>query len=52
MNFNALHYLVILAQERSFARAAKKLFVVQPTLRQAISGLEHELGTKIGRAHV
>ena len=47
MNFNALHYLVILAQERSFARAAKKLFVVQPTLRQAISGLEHELGTKL-----
>lgn len=47
MNFNTLRYLVVLAQERSFARAAKKLFVVQPTLRQAISALEEDLGTKL-----
>lgn len=47
MNFNTLRYLVTLAQERSFSRAAKKLFVVQPTLRQAIGILEEELGTKL-----
>ena len=44
MTFNELRYLVAVAQERNFGRAAQKCFVSQPALSVAIQKLEEELG--------
>jgi LysR family hydrogen peroxide-inducible transcriptional activator len=40
-------YIVALAQERHFGRAAQKCFVTQPTLSLALAKLEDELGLKL-----
>ncbi|HEX9275676.1 MAG TPA: LysR family transcriptional regulator, partial [Casimicrobiaceae bacterium] len=45
MTFNELRYLVAIAQEKSFGRAAQRCFVSQPALSVAIQKLEEELGT-------
>lgn len=42
-NFNDLYYLIIVARERSFTRAAAKLGVSQSALSHAIRGLEERL---------
>ncbi|MFE4670348.1 LysR substrate-binding domain-containing protein [Streptomyces sp. NPDC056716] len=42
-----LEYLVALARERHFARAAAACYVSQPSLSAAIRRLEHELGVPI-----
>src|SRR5690349_5198857 len=42
-----LRYVVALAQERHFGRAAQKCFVTQPTLSLALAKLEDELGVKL-----
>jgi LysR family hydrogen peroxide-inducible transcriptional activator len=42
-----LRYVVALAQERHFGRAAQKCFVTQPTLSLALAKLENELGVKL-----
>jgi len=42
-----LKYVVALAQERHFGRAAQKCFVTQPTLSLALAKLEEELGVKL-----
>jgi LysR family hydrogen peroxide-inducible transcriptional activator len=42
-----LKYVVALAQERHFGRAAQKSFVTQPTLSLALAKLEDELGVKL-----
>ncbi len=47
MNLNDLRYLVALAQERNFHRAAERCFVTQPTLSVAIRKLEVELGVRL-----
>ena len=44
MTLNELRYLVAVAQERNFGRAAQKCFVSQPALSVAIQKLEEELG--------
>jgi len=44
MTLNELRYLVAVAQEKSFGRAAAKCFVSQPALSVAIHKLEDELG--------
>jgi LysR family hydrogen peroxide-inducible transcriptional activator len=44
MTLTELRYIVALAQERHFGRAAAKCFVSQPTLSVAIQKLEDELG--------
>src|SRR3954463_7558215 len=44
MTLNELRYIVAVAQERSFGRAAAKCFVSQPALSVAIQKLEEELG--------
>jgi DNA-binding transcriptional LysR family regulator len=41
-----LEYLVALARERHFARAAEACHVSQPSLSAAISKLERELGCR------
>ena len=47
MTLNELRYVVAVAQERSFGRAAAKCFVSQPALSVAIQKLEDELGAAL-----
>jgi len=47
MTLNELRYIVAVAQERNFRRAAEKSFISQPALSLAIQKLEDELGIKI-----
>jgi LysR family hydrogen peroxide-inducible transcriptional activator len=47
MTLNELRYIVAVAQERSFGRAAGKCFVSQPALSVAIQKLEEELGASL-----
>jgi LysR family hydrogen peroxide-inducible transcriptional activator len=47
MTLNELRYVVAIAQERSFGRAAQRCFVSQPALSVAIQKLEEELGTQL-----
>jgi len=44
MTLTDLRYIVALARERHFGRAAQKCFVTQPTLSVAVKKLEEELG--------
>ena len=47
MTLNELRYVIAVAQERNFRRAAEKSFISQPALSLAIQKLEEELGVKI-----
>lgn len=47
MTLTELRYIVSLAQERSFSRAAERCSVSQPTLSVAIARLEDELGVQL-----
>jgi len=47
MTLTDLRYIVALARERHFGRAAESCFVSQPTLSVAIKKLEEELGVAI-----
>jgi LysR family hydrogen peroxide-inducible transcriptional activator len=47
MNLNALRYIVAVAQERNFRRAAERCFVSQPALSLAVQKLEDELGVAL-----
>lgn len=47
MTLTELHYIIILAQERHFGRAAERASVTQPALSLAIKKLEEELGVMI-----
>ncbi|POT57535.1 LysR family transcriptional regulator [Citrobacter amalonaticus] len=46
-NFNDLWYLIVVARERSFTRAAAKLGVSQSALSHAIKGLEERLDVRL-----
>ena len=47
MDLQQLRYIVALAQERHFHRAASKMHVTQPTLSQQVKKLEEELGAPL-----
>ena len=47
MNWNQLQYIVTTAQEKSITKAAKKLFITQPSLTLSIQNLEKELGVEL-----
>jgi LysR family hydrogen peroxide-inducible transcriptional activator len=47
MTLTELRYIVAVARERHFGRAAEKSFVSQPTLSVAIKKLEEELGVTL-----
>lgn len=51
MTLNELRYLVALARERHFGRAAEVCFVAQPTLSIAVKKLEEELGVAVFERH-
>lgn len=47
MNWNQLQYVVTIAQEKSITKAAKKLFISQPSLSLSIQALEKETGVAL-----
>ena len=47
MTLNELRYIVALADERNFRRAAERVFVSQPALSLAVAKLEDELGVSL-----
>ncbi|MDP4107668.1 MAG: LysR family transcriptional regulator [Bacillota bacterium] len=47
MNLKQLQYFRLLAKTEHFTKSASKLFITQPSLSQAISELEKELGVKL-----
>jgi DNA-binding transcriptional LysR family regulator len=47
MQLHQLRYVVCVAEERRFTRAAARLHVAQPSVSSAISALEHELGAPL-----
>ena len=47
MNFHQLETFVCVVEEKSFTKAAKKLYVSQPALSKTIRALEEEVGAKL-----
>ena len=47
MNLKQLQYVVVIAECKSFSQAARQCHVTQPTLSNAISQLEEELGDRL-----
>ncbi len=47
MRLNQIEYITEVAKCNSFSKAAKKLFISQPTLSTSISALEEEIGVTI-----
>jgi len=47
MQLHQLRYVVAVAEERRFTRAAARLHVAQPSISSAVAALEHELGAAL-----
>lgn len=47
MTITQLHYVLAVAENKNFTKAAEKVFVTQPTLSMQIQKLEEELGVQI-----
>lgn len=47
VEFQHLRYVIAIAEERSFTRAAQRCFVVQSALSHQVKALEQELGTAL-----
>ncbi|WP_036582431.1 LysR family transcriptional regulator, partial [Paenibacillus darwinianus] len=49
MELRQLQYVVQIAAEKNFSRAAEKLHIAQPSLSQQLSKLEKEIGVPLFR---
>jgi DNA-binding transcriptional LysR family regulator len=47
MDFRQLQYMLMVAEEKSFSKAAQKLYIAQPSLSQFIQKLEKQLGVEL-----
>ncbi|WP_394275979.1 LysR family transcriptional regulator, partial [Luteococcus sp.] len=47
MELQQMRYVVAIAEEKNFTRAAERCFVVQSSLSHQIKALEHELGVAL-----
>ena len=47
MNWNQLQYVITVAEEKNITKAAKKLFISQPSLSLSIQSLERETGVAL-----
>lgn len=47
MDFRQLQYVLTIAKEKSFSKAATKLYITQPSLSQTVSKLEENLGIQL-----
>src|SRR5579862_1009980 len=47
MQLHQLRYVVSVAEEKRFTRAAARLHVAQPSVSSAVAALEHELGAPL-----
>lgn len=47
MNWNQLQYVITIAQEKNITKAARKLFISQPSLSLSIQALEKETGVTL-----
>lgn len=52
MNFSSLEYMIQLARDRNFTKAAQQLHITQQSLSAHIAALEEELGCKLFVRHV
>lgn len=49
MEIRQLHYVIAIAKEKNFSRAAQKLHIAQPSLSQQLAKLERELNVQLVR---
>lgn len=47
MNFKKLKYFITVADEQNITKAAKKLYIAQPSLSQCIRSIEEEMGIEL-----
>jgi len=47
MDFRQLQYMLKVSEEKSFSKAAQKLYIAQPSLSQYIQKLEQQLGVQL-----
>ena len=52
MNLSSMEYFAVLARERSFTKAAEKLYITQQSLSSHIASLEKELGCQLLIRHI
>jgi DNA-binding transcriptional LysR family regulator len=47
MDFRSLRYVLEVAEQQSFSKAAEKLYIAQPSLSQYVKNIEEQLGVKL-----